>query len=78
MNDMKLRPATGRRSTIYDIAAETKASASTVSLVLNGSWSRYRIKEDTARRILKSAQDSATTSTSRPAACGSPGRASPA
>ena len=57
MDDIKLRPATGRRSTIYDIAAETKASASTVSLVLNGSWSRYRIKEETARRILKSAQD---------------------
>ncbi len=37
---MKLRPASGRRSTIYDIAAETKASATTVSLVLNGSWSR--------------------------------------
>ena len=39
MDDAKPRPANGRRSTIYDIAAETKASASTVSLVLNGSWS---------------------------------------
>ena len=57
MDKAKPRSAIGRRSTIYDIAAETKASASTVSLVLNGSWSRYRIKEDTARRILQSAQD---------------------
>jgi LacI family fructose operon transcriptional repressor len=41
-----------RRSTIYDIATAAEASVSTVSLVLNGSWSRYRIKEDTAQRVL--------------------------
>ena len=44
-----------RRATIYDIAAEANASASTVSLVLNGAWSRYRIAEGTAQRILQSA-----------------------
>jgi LacI family transcriptional regulator, fructose operon transcriptional repressor len=44
-----------RRSTIYDIAAAAKASPSTVSLVLNGSWTRYRIKEETAKRIMKTA-----------------------
>jgi LacI family fructose operon transcriptional repressor len=41
-----------RRSTIYDIATAAGASVSTVSLVLNGNWSRYRIKEDTAQRVL--------------------------
>src|SRR5713226_3640986 len=41
-----------RRSTIYDIATAAEASVSTVSLVLNGNWSRYRIKEDTAQRVL--------------------------
>ncbi len=45
-----------RTSTIYDIAHEAKASPSTVSLVLNGTWSRYRIKEDTAQRIRQSAE----------------------
>ena len=45
-----------RKSTIYDIADETNASASTVSLVLNGSWSRYRIKAETALRIQVSAK----------------------
>ncbi|GLS19459.1 LacI family transcriptional regulator [Labrys miyagiensis] len=49
------RAAGGRRSTIYDIAEATSASPSTVSLVLNGSWTRYRIKEETAKRILKTA-----------------------
>src|SRR5713226_9848705 len=41
-----------RRSTIYDIATAAETSVATVSLVLNGNWSRYRIKEETARRIL--------------------------
>lgn len=45
-----------RKSTIYDIAEETNASPSTVSLVLSGSWPRYRIKEDTAERIQQSAK----------------------
>jgi LacI family transcriptional regulator, fructose operon transcriptional repressor len=42
----------GKRSTIYDIAARAKTSASTVSLVLNGSWQRYRINPETAKRVL--------------------------
>jgi LacI family transcriptional regulator, fructose operon transcriptional repressor len=41
-----------KRSTIYDIAAQAQTSASTVSLVLNGSWRRYRIKPETAKRVL--------------------------
>lgn len=47
-----IRAANGRRSTIYDIATAAETSVATVSLVLNGNWSRYRIKEETARRIL--------------------------
>ncbi|SJZ73931.1 LacI family DNA-binding transcriptional regulator [Consotaella salsifontis] len=50
------RKPTKRRSTIYDIAQETGTSASTVSLVLNGSWERYRINADTAERILATAE----------------------
>jgi LacI family fructose operon transcriptional repressor len=50
--------AVGRRKpTIYDIATAADSSAATVSLVLNGGWSRYRIKEETAQRILKAAGD---------------------
>ena len=56
MSEAGSRSVRRRRSTIYDIAEETNASASTVSLVLNGSWSRYRIKEDTAQRIQESAK----------------------
>jgi LacI family fructose operon transcriptional repressor len=48
--------ATGRKATIYDIATASDASASTVSLVLNGTWARYRIKEDTAHRITEAAR----------------------
>lgn len=44
-----------RRSTIYDVASEAGLSASTVSLVLNGSWERYRIAPATAQRILEAA-----------------------
>src|ERR1700722_4050410 len=51
-----IRTATGRRSTIYDIATAAKASVATVSLVLNGTWSRYRIKKETAQRILSIAE----------------------
>ncbi|WAP69170.1 substrate-binding domain-containing protein [Jiella pelagia] len=50
------RKPTGRRSTIYDIATAAETSASTVSLVLNGSWERYRIKKETAERILNTAK----------------------
>ncbi|MFL9959676.1 LacI family DNA-binding transcriptional regulator [Paraburkholderia sediminicola] len=46
----------GRKSTIYDIAKATGSSTSTVSMVLNGTWARYRIKEDTANRILECAR----------------------
>ena len=45
-----------RKTTIYDIATAADASASTVSLVLNGSWARYRIAEDTARRVTEAAE----------------------
>ncbi len=48
--------AAGRKTTIYDIATAANASAATVSLVLNGSWARYRIKEDTAHRITEAAR----------------------
>jgi len=46
-----------RKTTIYDVAAAVNASVSTVSLVLNGDWSRYRIKEETSERILKTARE---------------------
>ncbi|RDK02674.1 LacI family DNA-binding transcriptional regulator [Paraburkholderia lacunae] len=46
----------GRKSTIYDIAKATGSSTAAVSMVLNGTWARYRIKEETANRILASAQ----------------------
>jgi LacI family fructose operon transcriptional repressor len=45
--------ARGRKSTIYDIGVVAKASPTTVSLVLSGSWQRYRIKQETATRILE-------------------------
>ena len=48
--------AAGRKTTIYDIASAADASAATVSLVLNGSWARYRIKEATAHRITEAAR----------------------
>jgi LacI family transcriptional regulator, fructose operon transcriptional repressor len=41
-----------RKTTIYDIAVASGASPTTVSLVLNDSWQRYRIKQQTATRIL--------------------------
>jgi LacI family fructose operon transcriptional repressor len=47
----------GRKSTIYDIAEKTGSSTSTVSMVLNGNWARYRIKEETANRILECARE---------------------
>src|SRR5258707_2416792 len=46
----------GRKSTIYDVAKATGSSTDTVSMVLNGSWVRYRIKEETANRILERAR----------------------
>jgi len=46
-----------RKPTIYDIAVAADSSPTTVSLVLNDSWQRYRIKPDTASRILKCAEN---------------------
>jgi LacI family fructose operon transcriptional repressor len=46
----------GRKSTIYDIGIAAEASPTTVSLVLSGSWQRYRIKQETATRILDCAE----------------------
>jgi LacI family transcriptional regulator, fructose operon transcriptional repressor len=45
-----------RKATIYDIAEAANASAATVSMVLNGTWQRYRISEATASRILETAK----------------------
>jgi LacI family fructose operon transcriptional repressor len=45
-----------RKSTIYDIATSTGTSPSTVSMVLNGTWRRYRISESTAERVLGAAR----------------------
>lgn len=50
------RISSTRKSTIYDISEATGTSVSAVSMVLNGTWARYRIKEETANRILESAQ----------------------
>jgi LacI family transcriptional regulator, fructose operon transcriptional repressor len=52
-----MRPERSRKTTIYDIAHATGASASTVSAVLNGTWKQRRIREETAKQI-KSAADS--------------------
>jgi LacI family transcriptional regulator, fructose operon transcriptional repressor len=54
---MTTRVGKKRKTTIYDVAAAVDASVSTVSLVLNGDWSRYRIKEETSERILKTARE---------------------
>jgi len=52
-----MAPAKGqRKSTIYDIATSTGTSPATVSMVLNGTWQRYRISEATATRILDAAR----------------------
>ena len=51
-----VRPAHGRKTTIYDIALAAHASPATVSLVLNDSWQRYRIKPDTATRVMNCAE----------------------
>jgi LacI family transcriptional regulator, fructose operon transcriptional repressor len=45
-----------KKATIYDISVESGASASTVSAVLNGSWKKRRISEETANRIISLAK----------------------
>jgi LacI family transcriptional regulator, fructose operon transcriptional repressor len=50
------RPGRGRKTTIYDIAVAAHSSPAAVSLVLNDSWQRYRIKQETATRILNCAE----------------------
>lgn len=47
----------GQKTTIYDIAKAAQTSAPTVSLVLGGSWRRYRVSEDTAARVLAKAAE---------------------
>jgi LacI family fructose operon transcriptional repressor len=39
------------KPTIYDVAAASGASASTVSAALNGNWRKRRVKEETVRHI---------------------------
>lgn len=46
-----------RKTTIYDVAAASGVSASTVGSVLNGSWEKRRISSDMADRVLKVATD---------------------
>ena len=41
-----------RKTTIYDVAAASGASASTVGAVLNGTWAKRRISKDLADRVL--------------------------
>lgn len=50
-----------KKTTIYDIAKITGASASTVSAALSGSWKRRRIKEDTALEIQRVAKENGYT-----------------
>ncbi|MEP7239633.1 MAG: LacI family DNA-binding transcriptional regulator [Devosia sp.] len=49
-------PKKGRRTTIYDIASATDVSSTTVSLVLTGTWKKYRIKPATAAAIIEAAR----------------------
>ena len=45
-----------KKATIYDLSLLSGASASTVSAVLNGSWRKRRISEETANKILSLAK----------------------
>jgi LacI family transcriptional regulator, fructose operon transcriptional repressor len=56
-SDGPMRAPRMRKPTIYDIAAATGASASTVSAVLNGSWKQRRIREETATQIRRAASE---------------------
>ncbi|MCM2473460.1 LacI family DNA-binding transcriptional regulator [Rhizobium sp. CG5] len=46
-----------KKATIYDLSVKSGASASTVSAVLNGSWRKRRISEETAKRIMSLAKE---------------------
>jgi LacI family transcriptional regulator, fructose operon transcriptional repressor len=46
-----------RKATIYDLSVKSGASASTVSAVLNGTWRKRRISEETANKIILLAQE---------------------
>ena len=48
--------AAPRKATIREVAAASGASVSTVSLVMNGSWERYRINPETAARVRRAAE----------------------
>lgn len=45
-----------KKATIYDLSVLSGASASTVSAVLNGTWRKRRIAEETAEKILSLAK----------------------
>lgn len=46
-----------KKATIYDLSVKSGASASTVSAVLNGTWRKRRISEETARKIMSLATE---------------------
>ncbi|SIQ58313.1 transcriptional regulator, LacI family [Rhizobium sp. RU35A] len=46
-----------KKATIYDLSVVSGASASTVSAVLNGTWRKRRISEETADKILSLAKE---------------------
>jgi LacI family transcriptional regulator, fructose operon transcriptional repressor len=46
-----------KKATIYDLSIKSGASASTVSAVLNGTWRKRRISEETAKRIISLAEE---------------------
>ena len=46
-----------RKTTIYDVAAVSGVSASTVGSVLNGSWAKRRISKDLADRVFAAATE---------------------
>jgi len=54
-DDQQSRPRESA-ATVGDIAAAAKVSQSTVSLVLNGRWQKYRISEATAERVRETAE----------------------
>jgi LacI family fructose operon transcriptional repressor len=45
-----------KKATIYDLSVKSGASASTVSAVLNGTWRKRRISEETASKIMALAE----------------------